>query len=244
MQQDKKKEIKFFDNFVEKHDQYIGLSNESFERLYLELSKSLSSFNDNIKIIDLGCGTGTFTKKLLNLSDDVFGCDISEKSIIKARKLNSKIKFINEDIENLSLTNETFDIVILSGVLHHFENSNKVLLESKRILKKGGLLFAFDPNLHNPFFWLYRRKKSFFYSLKGVTENEEPLTKKHIFKSMKLAEFNQINVYGISNMPFKYIDSKILRVFLPIYNLFDSFININPYVRNAFGSFLITKGYK
>ena len=244
MQQDKEKEILFFDNFVEEKGQYIGLSIKSYKKLFFELTESLQLPNNNLKIIDLGCGTGTFTQTLLNISNYVSGCDISKKSIENAKKLNSKINYINGDIENLSLKNELFDIVVLSGVLHHFENPNRVLNESYRILKKGGIFFSFDPNLINPFFWLYRRKNSFFYSSKGVTENEQPITKKNIINSMKLANFNKINVYGISKMPFKYIDNKIFRILIPIYNMIDSFIDINPYIRNTYGSFLITKGFK
>jgi len=244
MTQDKKKETSFFNKFVKSKNQYAVFSKKGYEKLFSELEKSLAVNKKNIKIVDLGCGTGSFTKKISSLSDEIYGCDISTESIKTASNFYPKINFSVQDIENLSYQNNFFDIVIFSGVLHHFDNLNKPLLEAKRILKNDGLIFAFDPNLHNPFFWIYRRKKSLFYSNEGVTDNEEPLTAQKIITSIKSCDFNKFSVYGISGVPFNYIESNKLSLFLPIYNFVDVLLNIIPFVRNKIGSFLITKIYK
>ena len=241
MTQDTKKEISFFNKFIENNYQYIGLSTKSYDILFSELSKSLNFQQQKIKIIDLGCGTGTFTKKLSLLSNEVYGCDISPKSIERAISLYPEINFTIQNIENLSFENDFFDVVIFSGVLHHFSNLHTPLMEAKRILKPDGLIFSFDPNLQNPFFWLYRRKKSWFYSSQGVTENEEPLTKNKIKIVMQSCQFKKIKVYGISNMSFQYIENKKLSLLLPIYNFVEYLIDIIPWVKNTIGSFLITK---
>ena len=241
MTQDKKKEILFFDQFVEKKNKYIGLADKAYDRLFTELSKSLTNTKKEIKIVDLGCGTGTFTKKLSSISNNVYGCDISPKSVKLAKNFYPEINFSIEDIENLSFKNDFFDVVILSGVLHHFDNFYKPLKEAKRILKNGGLLFSYDPNLNNPFFWIYRRKKSWFYSNEGVTDNEEPLTIDKIKNVMKSCDFKDIEVYGISNMPYEYIENKKLSLLLPLYNFIDRCLDIVPFVKKIIGSFLITK---
>ena len=241
MVQDKKKEINFFDSFVERKNEYVALSSKSYDKILYELSKSFISKKNKIKIIDLGCGTGSFTRKLLPLNSEIYGCDISPKSIERARNFYPEIKFSVQDIEHLSFNENFFDVVIFSGVLHHFENLEKPIMEARRILKKDGLIFSFDPNFFNPFFWIYRRKKSFFYSKEGVTDNEEPLTKKKIRNAFLLCKFNKINVYGISNMSFEYIENKKLSKILPIYNFIDYLLSLVPYLRNLIGSFLITK---
>ena len=244
MPQDKKKEIDFFDKFIESKNEYVGLSSKSYEKLFYQLSKSLEKNKEEIKVIDLGCGTGSFTQRLTLLNAKIYGCDISPKSIARASKLHPQINFSVQDIENLSFENNLFDVVVLSGVLHHFINLQKILTESKRILKPEGIFFAFDPNLHNPFFWLYRRKKSWFYSNQGVTDNEEPLTKNKIKTALESCEFKNIKVSGISNMSFKYIENKKLSLLLPLYNFIDYLLDLVPFFRNMFGSFLITKARK
>ena len=125
--------------------------------------------------------------------------------------------------------------------MHHFNDLTKTLSEAKRILKKDGLIFSYDPNRNNPFFWLYRRKSSWFYSQKGVTENEEPLKKVELEKIMQYHNFKKIEVYGISNMSMKSVGDKKVSFLLPLYNLADYLLDIIPFVRKSFGSFLITK---
>ena len=50
MTQDKKKEILFFDHFVERKKEYIALSEKSYDKLFHELSKSITNQNKEIKI--------------------------------------------------------------------------------------------------------------------------------------------------------------------------------------------------
>ena len=77
----------------------------------------------------------------------------------------------------------------------------------------------------------------------GVTETIE-LIKNKIEIVMQSCQFKKIKVYGISNMPFKYIENKKLSLLLPIYNFVDYLIDIIPWVKNTIGSFLITKARK
>ena len=111
MYQDKEKEIEFFDQFIEEKKEYVGLSSKSYDKLFNELSKFLTAKDQQIHIIDLGCGTGTFTKKLSLLNGEIYGCDISSKSIAQAIKLNPKVKFSVQDIESLSFENDKFDFI-------------------------------------------------------------------------------------------------------------------------------------
>lgn len=242
MSQDVHNEKKFFDDLAEEKFQYSALKKKCFEKLFIELSKFIID-KERINIIDLGCGTGNFTAKLLSFKSEIYGCDVSEKSIKVAKKLHPKVNFSVQNIEKLSFEDNYFDVVIFSGVLHHFENLNPPLLEAFRVLKKDGVLFSYDTNLFNPFYWLLRRKNSIFYVSAGVTANEEPLSKKKIINAMQSQKFKNIKVYGISSMPLESVPGK-LSFFVPLYNLLDYLLDIVPFVRNNVGSFLITKANK
>ena len=74
--------------------------------------------------LDIGCGTGEFTKKLSSLFSKVIGIDVSPKMIDEAKKRNnpSNVDFINVDVETyLKTTEEKYDLIISIATFHHLE---------------------------------------------------------------------------------------------------------------------------
>jgi ubiquinone/menaquinone biosynthesis C-methylase UbiE len=83
------------------------------------------------KILDFGCGSGIVAKEFEKFfSAKVVGVDIKDNRIIKIPFF--KIK----DGEKLPFKDNSFDVVLLSYVLHHTLNSEKILQEAKRVGKK------------------------------------------------------------------------------------------------------------
>ena len=236
--QDKTEEIIFFDNFVHSNA-YDVFDERGYNRIILELNKFIDT-KKKLKVLDMGCGTGAFTSKLMNYNLDISGVDISPESIKLAKKLYPNISFTIGDIENLySFDDELFDIITLSGVLHHFDDFTNVVSECYRLLQKDGILFAYDPNRNNPIMWLYRCKNSPFYSSKGVTPNEEPISKDKIYNIFNKFVFIQLNIFFISGVTYKYIESKFARLLLPFYNLIEILFDL-PFFRKKYGAFIIT----
>jgi len=236
--QNKELEIKFFDKFAEEAD-YDVFDTRGYERILTELENKVP-IDSNFNALDMGCGTGAFTVKLLKYQMNLSGVDLSPVSIKLAKKQNPRINFLVGDIENLeTFEDEKFDLIILSGVLHHFTDFSLVVSECYRLLRKGGYIFAYDPNIKNPFMFLYRAKKSPFYSSKGVTPNEQPISSKQIKDIFSRFNFNKVEIYPISGVTYKYVESSLALYFIPIYNLIERFFDL-PIVRKKFGSFLIT----
>lgn len=103
------------------------------------------NFRDGMKILDIGCGGGATLKRLLRRSSDskVYGIDISEESVAKARKVNSKLLgkqvFIQTgSAEELPWDDNTFDIVTAVETVYFWPNIVKCFTEVKRILKTDG----------------------------------------------------------------------------------------------------------
>jgi 2-polyprenyl-3-methyl-5-hydroxy-6-metoxy-1,4-benzoquinol methylase len=81
----------------------------------------------NMSIVDVGCYDGWILQDLSDLPfSEIVGIEPRESNITKAKtirgllNIKSKIKFEIGDIDTLG--NQTFDIVICTGVLHHVES--------------------------------------------------------------------------------------------------------------------------
>jgi ubiquinone/menaquinone biosynthesis C-methylase UbiE len=110
-----------------------------------------------VNILEFGCGTGRnnyFMKKLFPQSN-IFGCDISEKSLEIACKVNPSVQYkkIANPADLIAAYNKyNLDCIFISNVLHHIQfNEHKMWFEALyKILSKEGSLFVFEHNPHNP----------------------------------------------------------------------------------------------
>lgn len=103
------------------------------------------------KILEIGCGDGEFTKRLVSIDAKITAIDITPLVVERGRKTikNKNVRFLVDDAETMSFPSNTFDIVCGISILHHV-NIQKALQEAFRILKKGGQIFFTEPNLLNP----------------------------------------------------------------------------------------------
>jgi len=107
----------------------------------------LGSFNildGKLDILDVGCGTG-FNLTVFQTYGFPFGCDLSEEAIYFCQKRGLK-NIAYADAGKLPYKDESFDLITLLDVLYHknVQNDMKVLLEIRRVLKKGGHLLMTD----------------------------------------------------------------------------------------------------
>lgn len=95
------------------------------------------------RVLDLGCGTGFFTIPLAQrLPCQFTGADRSKAMLTCARdkKEGRDITWDIQEATHLSYESESFDVVFISNLLHHFMNPLDVIEQCARVLKPGGLL--------------------------------------------------------------------------------------------------------
>lgn len=103
-----------------------------------------------VRILDLGCGPGSLVPEITkNAEIDYVGVDVSASMISRAKARYPELEFSIGDAENLLFDDESFDVVICSGMLHHFPSVERVLIEVKRVLKVGGAFVCREPNEEN-----------------------------------------------------------------------------------------------
>jgi SAM-dependent methyltransferase len=96
-------------------------------------------------VVDIGCGIGTLAGRIADFSKEVIGVDIAPERIERAKALyNAKnLKFYVADAYNLPLERKSVDVIVSVGVFHHLD-LEKIVLEIKRVLRKGGIVFIVD----------------------------------------------------------------------------------------------------
>ena len=105
----------------------------------------LIDIHDGWMMLDIGCGGGATLKRLLKRSNDaqVYGIDISQESVAKARKVNAKVLdkqvFISQgSAEKLPYEDQKFDLVTAVETVYFWPNLPHCLQEVGRVLKPGG----------------------------------------------------------------------------------------------------------
>ncbi len=96
------------------------------------------------KVLDLGGGTGSFAAKMSAAGADVWLLDASSRMLQQAAKVLPSERVIWGDAVNMPFCHNSFDIIILVDVLHHFRNQEDALKECYRTLLPGGSLWLLE----------------------------------------------------------------------------------------------------
>ena len=106
---------------------------------------SLIEIHDGWTMLDIGCGGGATLKRLLKRSKDaqVYGIDISEESVAKAKRVNERVLdkqvFVTQgSAEILPYEDNKFDFVTAVETVYFWPNLPNCLKEVKRVMKPGG----------------------------------------------------------------------------------------------------------
>jgi ubiquinone/menaquinone biosynthesis C-methylase UbiE len=159
-----------------------------------EYVRSLLKNSRGLKMLDYCCGQGGWaTTVAKQFGIHVTGIDISEGRVEAAKRLAIKegvadlCEFYVMDAENLTFPNDSFDLAICSGILHHLD-LDAAYKQLSRVIRKDGKVIAVEALMHNPIFQLYRRMTPKY---RTEYETEHILTRQKILGSKKY--FNNLN---------------------------------------------------
>lgn len=115
----------------------------------------------SLRILDVGCGNGSeLSLPLARRGFQVTGIDTHAPSIEHARQLAANlanVAYISGRVEEL--TDQQYDVVIVSEVLEHLEDPRALLLASTARLGEGGIVIVTVPNGFGEFeidSWIFR----------------------------------------------------------------------------------------
>ncbi|RXK06085.1 SAM-dependent methyltransferase [Halarcobacter bivalviorum] len=173
------------------------LYNRVFKRIYLKLLENnitqtieeiylIETLNlNNKKILELGCGNATITKKIAENGFDrqIIACEVDKIQHEKNLKEQIKnIKFLLAGAENIPLEDNSIDFVFMFKSFHHVPKDmmNKALSEIKRVLKPNGIAYISEPLFQgeqNELIRLFHDEEQIridaFEAIKDAVEKEE-----------------------------------------------------------------------
>jgi len=114
---------------------------------------SMFKNKDKIDVLDLGCGTGFLTKKLISFPNVfVTAVDLSKEMLSELEKdifpeYTSRVILINQEANSFLKGNPLqYDLITASALLHHIVEIREFIDLALKNLKSGGILyFAFEP---------------------------------------------------------------------------------------------------
>lgn len=159
-----------YDKFAE---EYISMRSNMFDKKMnaeFPVMLHLLGNTENQKLLDLGCGFGSYVKIYSENGAIVTAVDNSKKEIGYAQKLNiPNAKFMVYDIsKKFPFENSSFNIITSSLVFDHLEDLKSLFKECNRVLKNKGIMVF---SIANPV----------FYQEKSIAGKVQILGKKLIF---------------------------------------------------------------
>ncbi len=170
---------KIYDSFYSKLYDKLFFVGQKVEFEIHDLIENFLSKSKDMKILDIGCGTGKHIKVLENKKYDVVGLDNSNDMLQIAKTENPNIRFIKGDAMNTNLfVNNKFNIITCYYfTIYYLKEIDKFLDNVYKWLKMGGIFVVhlvnrdkFDPILEpaNPFMAFSLQK----YSKKRILKSD------------------------------------------------------------------------
>lgn len=104
------------------------------------------SLSQGARVLDVGCGTGRWVRRLEERGLSVVGIDQSSEMLSLARKRGTLSPMVSGEVQNLPFRDESFECVSAVTVIQHIPPQEQVraLSEMVRVLRPGGYLFLIE----------------------------------------------------------------------------------------------------
>lgn len=144
------------DYFEGRNAQHIVDVDSPFQRYRVEKVLEIYTPGAGDRIVDLGCGWGTFSFALVERGFEVVGVDFSRRAIdfCEARRGElapeqaRRLSFIRADGGETGLDGDAYDLVLAADLFEHLypRDSERVVREAYRLLRPGGRFSVWTPH--------------------------------------------------------------------------------------------------
>jgi SAM-dependent methyltransferase len=145
-----------YEDIVEQSISFSGLRHDFFMAAKAELlfaaTRRHFAAPDRLDLLDIGCGVGRLHPHLHGMFGTITGCDVSDKSVERARRENAFARYDASAPDVLPYADGQFDVALTVCVMHHVPPAqwDAFLLEMRRVVRPGGLAVVIEHNPFNP----------------------------------------------------------------------------------------------
>ena len=196
---------------------------ESAKMVYGDLRNRITDFKHIAKdyVVELGGNGGTLTQPLATETNRIISLDINRDILTVNGKILENINPIWGNILCLPFKDNKVDVVYARAVLHHLPDQlDDVLIEIKRVLKKGGVLIIQEPGYNHPIAYVIRK----CFPTSSHDPDERPFKPKELIDTTRehfhlcLVEhhylLSYVMPYIIAKLPFKKATRKLLSLII------------------------------
>lgn len=193
-----------------------------------------SHLHQEQNVLELGCGTGYFTRELAVTGARITAIDISSELLEVAQQKCSSgnVQFEVRNAYAMTFPDETFDSVVGSSVLHHLE-IEAALKEIQRVLKPGGSIHFTEPNMMNPQITVQKNVPAIKQRL-GDSPDETAFFRWRLGRRLESAGFRAVRIE-----PFDFLHPKIPPSWITTVQNLGYFLEKVPLLREMAGSLYI-----
>jgi 2-polyprenyl-3-methyl-5-hydroxy-6-metoxy-1,4-benzoquinol methylase len=132
-------------------------------------TKIIRCIQRSMRVLDVGCATGYLAKELKRKNCDVVGIEINQAMADIAVQYCDEVVVADvENVEELSFSPQSFDVIMFSDILEHLKRPDLALINLKRYLKSDGFVIASIPNIARLEFRLKLLFGKFDYKQTGI----------------------------------------------------------------------------
>ncbi len=141
---------------AEWYDHHLETDKDSYqERVIAPGLLRLLDIKKGMRVLDLACGQGFFSRKFAEKGAAVTGADIGRELIEVAKKRSPEIPYYITPAHKLGFAQgESFDAVVIVLAIQNIANMLDVFKEARRVLKPGGRMILV---MNHPAFRIPRR---------------------------------------------------------------------------------------
>jgi len=193
-----------------------------------------ADIREGMRILELGCGTGYFTRELARTGATIDAVDISPELLAAAREHcpTVNVTFQIQNAYALEYEDSVFDGVVGSSVLHHLV-IEQALTQIYRVLRPRGIICFTEPNMLNPQIAIQKNVPAVKRRL-GDSPDESAFFRWALRRQLERADFTRIQI-----RPFDFLHPQTPSRLIPLIRTAGDWCERIPLISEIAGSLYI-----